>query len=240
MATVRMSGQLKRDIISNAKRTFTHRIKDWEDNNPRPESWGKRIYDTEVPDHVRTSVDAVPNGWCDETDTVQFTGFQFEDREGNEECRLPKEMSGSCGYDDKHYVDDYSFKSVDLTWKLERDYRIPHIKSNTVFEYNHKIKYADSKFDWLKIEYYEWLQPLFDLLKERRELIDNIEILLESSKTLAPMLKKWEGLWDLLPKTAKDRHKEIYEKPSNEDDKTENVDYDKVSAQLTMNKLMEK
>lgn len=55
-------------------------------------------------------------------------------------------------------------------------------------------------------------QVLVDVTEERRVFSENLNKLITHYTTLAPALKEWPPLWDLLPESAKDRHKQITEK----------------------------
>ena len=63
--------------------------------------------------------------------------------------------------------------------------------------------------------------------------------MLDSAKTLAPLLKKWDGLWQLVPQSAKNRHREVYERPNADEveDKTKDIDFDSLTTSITFNKL---
>jgi len=55
-------------------------------------------------------------------------------------------------------------------------------------------------------------QVLVDVTEERRVFSENLNKLITHYTTLAPALKEWPPLWDLLPENAKNRHKQITEK----------------------------
>ena len=238
MATVRMSGVLKQDILRNLSQSYEHRLTDWDTNNPRPEDWGSRIYDTLVPQDLKDKLKAIPDGWLEITNTIQFNGFNHVADDSL--LNLPRELTSSCYSDEAYYIGK-SLSASRLQWELPEYMPVPVEKKDSVLSYEHVISAEDSRFEWLRIEYAKWIKPLQELLAERRKMIDNVQALLDSHKTLSPMLKKWEGLWGLLPEEAKDRHKQVVERNvSSTEDKTDGIDFNEVTSHLTMNKLMEK
>lgn len=238
MATVRMSGVLKQDILRNLAQSYEHRLVDWDNNNPRPEDWGSRIYDTLVPQDLRDKLKAIPDGWLETTKTIKLNGFK--DVADDSLLNLPRELTGNYYSDEPYYI-GRTLSASHLEWDLPQRVPVPVEKKDSVISYEHRISVEDSRFEWLRVEYAKWIKPLQELLAERRKMIDNVQALLDSHKTLAPMLKKWEGLWGLLPEDAKNRHKQVVEKTvSSTEDKTEGIDFNEVTSHLTMNKLMEK
>ena len=238
MATVRMSGVLKKDILRNLSESYEHRLRDWDNNNPRPEDWGRRIYDTLVPQELQNKLKAIPDDWLETKTTIKFNGFK--DGADGSVLKLPRELTSSCYSDEAYYI-GRRLNATYLEWELPEKVPVPVHTNDSAFTYEHMISAEDSRFEWLRVEYAKWIQPLQDLLAERRKMIDNVQALLDSHRSLAPMLKKWEGLWGLLPEDAKNRHKQVVEKTvSSTEDKTEGINFDEVTSHLTMNKLMEK
>jgi len=238
MATVRMSGVLKQDILRNLSQSYDHRLVDWDRNNPRPEDWGSRIYDTLVPQDLKDKLKAIPNGWLETTSTIKLNGFK--NVADDSLLKLPRELTSSC-YSDEPYYMGVTLSASRLEWELPQREPVPVHKEESLFSYERLVVADDNRFEWLRVEYAKWIQPLQELLAERRKMIDNVKALLDSHKTLAPMLKKWDGLWGLLPEEAKDRHKQVVERNvSSTEDKTDGIDFNEVTSHLTMNKLMEK
>ena len=238
MATVRMSGVLKQDILKNLAQSYEHRLVDWDTNNPRPEDWGSRIYDTLVSQDLKDKLKAIPDGWLETTRTVNFNGFK--NVADDSLLKLPRELTSNCYSDEPYYI-GRTLSASRLEWELPEKVHVPVHKNESVLSYERLISTDDSRFEWLRVEYAKWIKPLQELLAERRKMIDNVQALLDSHKTLAPMLKKWDGLWGLLPEEVKDRHKQVVERNvSPTEDKTDGIDFDEVTSHLTMNKLMEK
>ena len=225
MATVRISGQLKEDIIDNAKESFTNRIEQVIHDNPRPESWGQRIYDTEVPSKDKAIALSLPDGWCEKTTQVQMNGFDHVPEDRTYDVELTRELTDG-------------FRVENLKWDIPSQ-PVPVSGTHMLKGYHHNVDYRDPRYEWLKSEYATWLKPIKDILVEREKFVDDVRTLLDSAKTLAPLLKKWSGLWQLVPESAKNRHREVYEKPKADEieDKTKDIDFDSLTTSITFNKL---
>jgi hypothetical protein len=58
----------------------------------------------------------------------------------------------------------------------------------------------------------EWNQKMVDAAAKKRAAKENAVKLLTQFKTLAPALKAWPALWDLLPEHYKERHRLVAER----------------------------
>ena len=77
---------------------------------------------------------------------------------------------------------------------------------------NSKFDYTDSRWDWLKPEFKEYNRKVFEAINKQATFVSSVHTLMETYTTLAPALKAWRPLWDLLPDEAKDRHKTVKER----------------------------
>ena len=66
----------------------------------------------------------------------------------------------------------------------------------------------------------------------QEDYLVSVKKVLETFSTLAPALKMWPALWELLPEDAKDRHREVREKPAATAAKSSapEVDLDRLTA----------
>ena len=104
----------------------------------------------------------------------------------------------------------------------------------------YNLDWNNPDFKWLRDEYMRLNKPIYDIKAEAREFVDGVEKVIESHSTLAKALKKWEGLWDLLPSEAKERHKRVVERYESEpvEDTTKDVDFDKLTASIVTSKII--
>jgi hypothetical protein len=78
-------------------------------------------------------------------------------------------------------------------------------------------------------------QRVAEAVKRREEFVDAVKSICNTYSTLAPALKAWPPLWDLVPEDVKDKHREIKERT-----KTEvvlDVDIGKLTAMSTAAKF---
>ena len=75
-----------------------------------------------------------------------------------------------------------------------------------------KFDYDDERWDWLKPEIKEYNRKVFEAVNKQETFLSSVNKLMETYTTLAPALKAWRPLWDLLPDEAKDRHKTVKER----------------------------
>lgn len=74
------------------------------------------------------------------------------------------------------------------------------------------------------------------VLKRIAEVKDGVNKVLVQFTTLAPALKAWPPLWDLLPEHAKTKHKEVVERKKSST--IENVDTSALTGAITFAKLI--
>lgn len=75
--------------------------------------------------------------------------------------------------------------------------------------------------------------------EEKDNAVRALKILLEKYSTLAPALKEWPALWDLLDDDVKEKHKEVVErkKPEPKPEVTDTPDFSSLTAAVIANKL---
>jgi hypothetical protein len=70
----------------------------------------------------------------------------------------------------------------------------------------------DPQFHGIYDQINEWQNALLKVKQERNAAQAAVKKVLDSFTTLAPALKAWPALWDLLPEYVKDKHREIVER----------------------------
>jgi hypothetical protein len=68
-----------------------------------------------------------------------------------------------------------------------------------------------------------------------KEFEDMVAQVIATYTTLAPALKAWPALWELIPEETKDRHREVRERVKK--DTTLDIDLNKLTAMATAAKL---
>ena len=185
MATVRITKELTGDILTNAKAKFSTDIRDAE--NSRPDHyWGDFIHDAIYGNYV-SIMDQLPTGFIPTREKVLVHRVGI------------------------HPVDLYFEFSTPKAWPAILPLgspASPHHHSGAV------MLDASPVWDNLLKEVQDWRVRTATATKRRNDFAAGVESVLNSFSTLAPALKEWPALWELVPDYAKNKHKEITEKRS--------------------------
>jgi len=183
MAVVRISKQLTEEVTNAARLSMKASYERAAKSMP---DYSQFVYDT-IFGEYQTKIAQLPAGFFRKTKsmTVRFTGLWGCDR-------MPM-----------HYPADMVFP----LYMFEND------KAKRVSSYEDSYELtSDPVWDEFKAEVAAYSKRLLDASNTQKELIDGVAKLLSSYSTLAPALKQWPPLWDLLPEGTKRKHKEIVER----------------------------
>jgi hypothetical protein len=182
MATVRITKELTNDIIDNAKAKFRDSIKKAEDSRPG-HHWGDYIYDAIFGEYAPIMAQ-LPDGFIHKTNRLLV-----------------------------HRV-------ADLSIQLYFEFSAPKMWPGTLppqapaeNHYNSSLLLNSSPvWDDLRDEVKAWKDRCEAARKRSQEFTEGVSKVLENFSTLAPALKEWPPLWELVPDWTKNKHKEITEK----------------------------
>ena len=227
MGTVRFSGELKEAIKKNAMNIFEAEVKSACDNYDP--NWGDRIYDTILSQDIQTKMKALPE-YC----LPRIDHFDVE-RWKNAPNEPFSESVSSITKWGRPYGGTLKLKlSSNKPW-VNNFGGMPN--SGCVMSYGETcLDYTSAKFDWLKPEWEKYAKGIHDVIAKRTTFVSGVEQVMEKFTTLAPALKVFPALWELVPDEAKERHKKIREKVVKEID-TSNIDLKSMAATVTFNKL---
>jgi hypothetical protein len=182
MATVRITKELAGNIIANAKDKFIDGIKKAEASRP-DHHWGDYIYDAIYGQYVPIMAQ-LPAG---------FIGTA---------SRLHVRKVGG------HNMELYFDFSAPKLWPNCLPPQAP-----AESHYSHSLILDSSPvWDSLVAEVAAWKDRCAAARKRSQEFTEGVSKVLENFSTLAPALKEWPPLWELVPEYAKNKHKEITEK----------------------------
>lgn len=207
MATVRFSKELQEAIIANAKKVFEKQVQAAKDARP-PHSWGNVIYD-KLFGHVVPMLNAVPQEFLRMRESIEVATV------GSQQCRLRFDLTSPRPW-------PHEFKDSDLAKKYSG--------------YGDEIALKDD-LAWgeLHADVTRWQQGIKDALQKQNEFVEQVKKIIEAHATLAPALKMWPALWDLIPEEYKEKHKEIKVREKKEVEV--NVNLGALTAAVTFNKL---
>jgi len=90
-------------------------------------------------------------------------------------------------------------------------------------------------FEDIKAEATAYLERV-NTIKQRKEVfVEQVKKIINAHATLAPALKMWQPLWDLVPEEYKERHRKVVERTKNE--VTVDVDLGSLTAAVVAHKL---
>ena len=207
MATVRFSKELNTRIEQMARAKMQPAI-DRAKAQTLGANWGQRIYDT-IFAEAKPIISQVPAGWLKTVRSIEIG------RVGNSVCNMTFDFAASQPW-------PYVFPSTGLADKNSSYGDAINLRDNLVWGEFHA-----------EVEAYH--QRVREATRRRDEFIEAVSKICDTYSTLAPALKAWPPLWELIPEDVKDKHREIKERIKNE--VVLDVDINKLTAMSTAAKF---
>lgn len=207
MATVRFSKELIEKIIRNARNKMEPAITKAKEQK-LDNAWGQRIYDT-IFLEVKPIISQVPAGWFKMVDKICI------EQVGDTRCDMQFTFATPLPWPDV-------FVTTDIA-KRDRSY-------------SDGIALTDEHV-WAEFyaEVVAYKQRVSIVKQRQNEFADMVKKVTEAYSTLAPALKAWPPLWELIPEDVKDTHRKIVERTKN--DVVLDVDIGKLTALSTAAKF---
>lgn len=212
MSTVRFSNSLKSDITRNAKGVFRGRIQTAEENTP---DWGMNVYDLIFKD-TKAQMLAMPEGFFSLSTRLSVNSIPglFEGNQHSIEVDLPNEMP---------FPNRLSPVSMGLA-ENGRTYG------------GYELNKEDTRWVPILTEFRAYSEGINDVKAKQSEFVDGVRKVITAYSTLAPALKAWPPLWDLLDDDVKERHKKITERANTERDLGD-VDLNKLTSTVVAGRI---
>jgi len=207
MATVRFSKELIEKIIRNARSKMEPAITKAKEQK-LDNAWGQRIYDT-IFLEVKPIISQVPAGWFKMVDKICI------EQVGDARCGM-----------------QFTF-ATPLPWP---DVFVTTAIAKRDRSYSDGIVLTDEHV-WAEFyaEVVAYKQRVSIVKQRQTEFADMVKKVTEAYSTLAPALKAWPPLWELIPEDVKDTHRKIVERTKN--DVVLDVDIGKLTALSTAAKF---
>ena len=214
MATVRFSEELRNAINVKAHRMFDSRL---EKAKQCPEHWGVMVYDAMFGQH-KAAMDAMPEGYFRTDDDINLSGIKGGGFEFNssQSVRLPLPLR----------------PRLPLTVTAE----IHGLADDGSNYGGWVLNGEDPRWDAFKLEYATYNYGIRKIKEEQKAFVTGVDTVTKAFSTLAPALKEWPPLWDLLPTEKQEKHKEIVHRVKKEV-VVEGVDLNKMTAISAMAKF---
>tara|TARA_R110000787_G_scaffold229803_1_gene337344 strand:- start:1048 stop:1710 length:663 start_codon:yes stop_codon:yes gene_type:complete len=215
MATVRFSDQLRGEIVSNAKKLIRSQQAD---TTEAPKHWGPMIYDGMFMDTIN-AMNAMPDNYFKTGSDIDISGIHWENGERIEQ-RMSLDIPSNSRFPAGVATDTHGLRGQ---WS---SYRGGYLDGD------------DPRWATFITEFRIYTDVIAENIKARNKFVDGVEQVVKSYSTLAPALKAWPPLWDLLPEEKQSRHKEITQKRSKaEAPEIEGVDLDSLTGITVAAKL---
>lgn len=191
MATVLLNPTNKLSILNKGRALFD---KQWEEaNKPLPAEWGVTCYERIVAIPYGAAMNAVPREFFEgfTSIAVKLDGLPNGVTNTYEfpfpgAMRFPYQLPP-----EDHVVNTKSYSSV-----LSNSFRLPDTP-----------EWAD-----LRQAAVDRFNRIIAVRDERETFVNGVQKVLDAYKTLAPALRAWPPLWDILPVSMQEKHKEIVER----------------------------
>lgn len=208
MATVRFSKELQDAIIKNAEGVFSKPLEAARDAKPE-QAWGEKIYDTLFGEHTAV-LNAVPTYFFNMVDKIKIEHI------GSTQVGLEFQLNSSKPM-------PHSFPDTELAKKAGYYGSEIMLKDHLVWgEF-----FADVK---------RWQAGIKAVQESRNAFVKQVKTIINAHATLAPALKMWPPLWDLVPEEYKNRHREVKEREKKEV-QLDGVDLSTLTSIVVANKL---
>jgi len=199
MATVKMSGTLRETMVKNAQEIFEVRIRLVENESP---VHGDEIWDCMFSQY-QTHIDGLPDFMYDTKDSINVRSIEWVEEAFDrvKDVSIDKRFALS---EPKPFFSrsDSSLGSGCFNYD---GYRYSSWRGLTIDASHHAWKPIVDKLT-------TWADKLESIRAEQNEYRRIVSRIVDAYNTLAPLLKEYPALWDLVPQETKDRHLVVPEK----------------------------
>lgn len=208
MATVRFSDELKGLIIKNAEAIFTKQLDDALASYPK--DWADRVYERAFAPYI-PSMNSLPSCFFTTVGTINLA--KIGDMKLGVACTLTNSRAYPYALpkSDDFPVTKTGYSDTELTLK-----DIP-------------------MFEDIKAEAIAYMERVRVVRERKTMFVEQVRKIITAHATLAPALKMWQPLWDLIPEAYKERHRTIVERTKSE--VTVDVDLGSLTAAVVAHKL---
>jgi hypothetical protein len=207
MATVRFSKELQDEIIKKAKAVFDKQLETAKNSRPSHE-WGDKIYTTLFGQHV-PALNAVPQEFLNMVEYIEVASV------GGANCGLRFDLPSKRAWVREFRESEYAKRASNYGNELV-------LKDHLVW-------------GELFVEVKEWQDRIKAVHTKRDEFVTQVQKIIDAHATLAPALKMWQPLWDLIPEEYKERHRKVVEREKKET--VVDVDLSSMTAAVVAHKI---
>lgn len=208
MATVRFSQELKDNILRSARNKMQPAIDRAMESAPNTPEWAEKIYNTIFSDDL-PAIRSLPGYWFN-----NYDGFEIAYAFGQDtylQMKFGTEKPWPSQFQQNRFAKRAGYGSA-------------------------RIELLDvPEWDEFKTEVLAYKEKLSAAAKRKEEFVDAVRQVIDAYTTLAPALKAWPALWELIPDHVKEKHREVKERTKKEVEMS--VDLNKMTALISAAKL---
>jgi hypothetical protein len=220
MAVVRFSQELRESIANSAAAPF---IKKYiAERDALPKTYGLRMYEKGLGVHLK-AVQSLPIGFFETMTRVSVGTMVTSD---GEKISLPGTPKFEFG----------SELPVPRMWSGIVPKKL--YRTGTYGDFTYYISARDLEDMEFEMLIREWVIKLKAIERSQAEFVCSVNKITNSYTTLAPAIKTWPPLWDLLPAHIQERHKTVVEKRARATAEELDLDLDKMTGVVVTNKLL--
>lgn len=199
MATVKIGKELREAVLKKAKELFTIKQAKLREEMVLNKDYGQRVYNIIMSPYLPI-IAQLPQGFFRQVEELNFSieGVTFPHKFSVKQPWFFANPKNNLIIDSGYYVTDVKLSRNATEFSEIRDVAVSYIAKKTEID------------------------------AQSQSFISGVEKILNAYSTLAPALKAWPALWDLLSDEVKAKHKEIVDRK-----KSEVVEVDVDLSQLT-------
>lgn len=208
MATVRFSQELRDNILRFARNKMQPAIDRAMESAPNTPEWAEKIYNTIFSDDL-PALRSLPSYWFND-----YEGFEIAYAFGQDiylQMKFATQKPWPSQFQQNRFAKRAGYGSA-------------------------RIELLDApEWDEFKTEVLAYKEKLMAATKRKEEFVDSVRQVINAYTTLAPALKAWPALWELIPENVKDKHRGVVERTKK--DVEVSVDLNKMTAIISAAKL---
>lgn len=213
MAVVFFSDRLIRDITYNVNMLFDTRLKAAQ---VVPTHWFDMVYSCVLPEEHLATLRSLPRCY-------------FESRNSFTVYAMP--VDGKPGI-----AANVQTPIAKLTPRVF-DIEVSAIGSNRYNNTHIEINLDDKRWTAFYAEYCDWVRGIREVTEERDNAVLQARKLIGTYKTLAPALKAWPALWELIPSDIQERHKLPVDRKKSKGVLPDDLDLTSLTGQLAAKRM---
>lgn len=128
--------------------------------------------------------------------------------------QLPKQFFS---WTEEIVVDSINGRTYGKKFKLSKavptprsDIALPNVRMTSFYSLN--VKLIGDEWNDIQTQIDNWIGSIATVEQERDAFVAGVKTIISTYSTLAPALKAWPPLWDLVPDGAKERHRKVVER----------------------------